>query len=117
MQPEERDIAYLWDMNQAALEISDFIRNQSLVEFRNNRQLRYAVERLLMIIGEAANRVSEEFKHAHPEIPWIQIIGQRNILAHEYGEIRVERLWIVAAERIPELISQLKPLIPPPPSI
>lgn len=64
------------------------------------------------MIGEAANHVSGTFKKAHPEIPWKGIIGQRNVLAHEYGEILVERIWLVATERIPELLKLLDPLIP-----
>ena len=68
------------------------------------------------IIGEAANRVSRGFRAAHPEIPWQQIVAQRNILAHEYGEIDDSLVWRVATDRIPELISYLKPIVPPLPS-
>jgi len=52
-----------------------------------------ATERSVEIIGEAARHVSPEFIAAHPEIPWRQIIGQRNILAHEYGQIDHEMLF------------------------
>lgn len=112
MQPEERDIALLWDMQKAAQEIIDFLGDTSFEQFSENKVLRYAVERLLLIIGEAANRVSNSFRMQHPEIPWIGIIGQRNVLAHEYGEIQVERIWLAARDRIPELLDLLKPLIP-----
>jgi len=69
----------------------------------------------MLVIGEAAKNVSSTLRGAHPEIPWSSIIAQRNILAHEYGEILVERIWRVASERIPELIKLLDPLIPEPP--
>jgi len=39
-----------------------------------------------MILGEAANHVSKDYQVQHPEIAWGQIIGLRNVLAHEYGE-------------------------------
>ena len=78
--------------------------------------LRYAVERQVLVIGEAAARVSEDLRQAHPEIPWKSIIGQRNVLAHEYGEILVERVWLVAKDRMPELIRLLEPLVPSPPA-
>jgi uncharacterized protein with HEPN domain len=55
--------------------------------------IRYAVERQLLVIGEAANRVSAEFQETHPEIPWRQMIGLRNVLAYEYGEIKGDRIW------------------------
>ena len=112
MQPEERDAALLWDMREAAREITQFIKDVSYEEFESNKVIRYAVERQILAIGEAAGRVSSTFRDAHPEIPWISIIAQRNILAHEYGEILVERIWRVASERIWELIRQLDSLIP-----
>jgi uncharacterized protein with HEPN domain len=78
--------------------------------------LRYAVERQIHVIGEAARRVSDTFSGNHPEIPWKGIIGLRNVLAHEYGEVLVERIWRVATERLPELVRALDPLIPKPPT-
>ena len=115
MQPEERDAALLWDMREAAREIAQFIAGVSYEEFASNKVLRYAVERQLLVIGEAAKNVSSTLRGGHPEILWSSIIAQRNILAHEYGEILVERIWRVASERIPELIKLLDPLIPKPP--
>jgi len=112
---EDRDLALLWDMREAARDITTFLQGVTFFHFDSNKMLRYAVERQLVVIGEAANHLSETFKKAHPEIPWKGIIGQRNVLAHEYGEILVERIWLVATERIPELLQLIDPLIPPPP--
>jgi uncharacterized protein with HEPN domain len=78
--------------------------------------LRGAVERHLEIIGEAANRLSRGFRAAHPEIPWRGIIGQRNVLSHEYGDVDDIMIWKVVTDRIPELIHQLEQIIPPLPS-
>jgi len=77
--------------------------------------LRGAVERHLEIIGEAAKWVSKAFQKVHPEIPWHRIIAQRHVLAHEYGEIKLELIWKVATLHISELIGNLEPLVPPPP--
>jgi uncharacterized protein with HEPN domain len=115
MQPEERDAALLWDMREAASEITLFIKDVGYEEFESNKVIRYAVERQILVIGEAAGRVSSTFRDTHPEISWVSIIAQRNILSHEYGEILVERIWRVASEHIPELIKLLDPLIPQPP--
>lgn len=104
MPPEDRDLALLWDMREAARDIAEFMRGMTFFHFNSNKMLRYAVERQLLVIGEAANHISETFKQTHQEIPWKGIIGQRNVLAHEYGEILVERIWLVATERILELI-------------
>jgi uncharacterized protein with HEPN domain len=105
MRPEERDLSYLWDMRQAASEIIEFMLGVPYDLFEKDKKLRYAVERQLMVIGEAAAYVSAEFQELHSEIPWNQIIGQRNILAHEYGKILVERIWLKATKSIRELIN------------
>ena len=62
---------------------------------------------------EAARGISDEFQKEHPEVPWRGIISQRHFLAHEYGEVRQEKLWRVATVRIPELQEQLDKFIPP----
>lgn len=113
MLPEERDAAYLWDVLEAAKEIIQFVEGLTLNAFEQNKPVRYAIERQLLVIGEAANHISPGFKGKHPEIPWPGIIAQRNILAHEYGEILVERIWVTAKEKIPVLVKQLEPLVPP----
>ncbi len=113
MLPEDRDAAYLWDMIQAAKEVDEMIENHDLASFLADRVLLRALERGVEIIGEAAKRISSVFMEAHPEIPWRQIIGQRNILAHEYGQIDHELLYKTAVDDIPELIVILENVLPP----
>ena len=118
MRAESRDAAYLWDMLDAARTIQEFVAGVRFDQYTRDRKLQLAVERALEIMGEAARRVSQEFKTAHPEIPWQGIIAQRNVLAHDYGEIKQDRIWRVASSHIPNLIVQLEPLIPPlPPEV
>jgi len=113
MPPENRDAAYIWDMVDAARTIQDFTAGVSLADYLLDRKLQLAVERAIEIIGEAARLVSAELKAQHPEIPWRQVVAQRNVLAHDYGEIKQDRIWLVATNRIPELVAQLQPLLPP----
>ena len=108
----KQDFTYLWDMREAAREISEFVQGVSYEEFEKNNQLRYAVERQLMVIGEAANHVSRKFQETHFEIPWAQIIGQRNVLAHDYGVIVTNRVWRAATINVPELLDALEKLLP-----
>jgi len=115
MLPEEKDAALLWDMLNAATEIVQFVEGVKYTEFQSNKMLRYAVERQVLVIGEAAKRVSVVFKDSCPQIPWTAIVGQRNILAHEYGEVLIERIWRVSTVFVPELIKLLTPFIPKPP--
>ena len=70
MRPEPKDMAYLWDMLDAARAIMQFIQGRSLEDLLADRMLRSAVERNLEIIGEAARRVSEKTRDGIPDIPW-----------------------------------------------
>jgi uncharacterized protein with HEPN domain len=108
MQPDERDAGYLWDMLDAARTVGQLIAGSSFHQYNNDRRTQLAVERAIEIIGEAAGRVSIAFQQAHPEIPWRQIIAQRNVLVHEYGEIKQYRLWRTATENIPKLCQILE---------
>jgi uncharacterized protein with HEPN domain len=83
MKPEEKNLAYIWDMYNETKQIIEFTTGVTYSEFVNNKLIRYAIERSLLILGEAANHVSYQFQEEHSEIPWHQIIGQRNVLAHE----------------------------------
>jgi uncharacterized protein with HEPN domain len=118
MLPNNRDAGYLWDMLQAARRLQYFTAGLSYEAYLESILLQSAVERQLEILGEAARRMSEDFRQAHPEIPWSAIIGQRNVIAHQYDDIELEQLWSVVTSDIPTLIAQLEPLIPPlPPNI
>jgi uncharacterized protein with HEPN domain len=103
-------------MRQAAQAIVDFTAGASLETYRRDRMLRRAVERELEIIGEAARRLSEAFRDAHPEIPWGQIVGLRNLIAHGYDRVDDERVWRLAIEEVPVLVGQLRALVPPAPA-
>jgi len=106
----EHDASYLWDMVEAGRAIQDFIAGIDLKGFLGNRMLQAAVERKVEILGEAARLLSEEFKKAHSEVPWKGIIGMRHVLAHEYGEIKQDRMWAVATVHVPRLLPQLERL-------
>jgi len=113
MRPEDRDPAYLWDMLEAAREIESMLGEYDLAAFLTDRVMLRAIERSVEILGEAARRISSTYRAAHPEIPWREIIGQRNILAHEYGQIDHELLYKTAKEDVPVLIIQIEQLLPP----
>jgi len=85
MQPEDLDPAYLWDMLDAARTVLEMTAKKRFDQYIKNRMLQLAVERSLEIIGEAASNVSPEFREKHPEIPWMRLIAERNVLAHRYG--------------------------------
>lgn len=115
MRPDNSDGSYLWDMLDSARAIREFVQNRTYDDYTDDRMLRGAVERNIEIIGEAAKSISKIYRDCHPEIPWSKIIAQRHVIAHEYGEIKQERIWVVATVHISDLILKLEQLIPTPP--
>ena len=112
MRHESQDIAHLWDIFKASDGIVLSVAGLELEHYLANENLRMAVERRVEIIGEAARRVSDAFRQAHPEIPWRDLVSQRNVLAHRYDEVDDQLMWRVATIRVPELIALVKPLLP-----
>lgn len=111
MRPDERDAAYLLDMYRYASKALEIVSSTSFHEYEKNWVQQLALERALEIVGEAARKISEDFRDAHPDIPWKSVIAHRHVMAHDYGEIRQERLWKTATADVPELIEVLKPLL------
>jgi uncharacterized protein with HEPN domain len=107
-----RDEAYLLDMLLAARQAIRFLEHLTQAQFETSDLHQTAVIRDLEIIGEAARLVSAEFRGAHPDIPWSQMIGMRNRLMHEYFRINLAAVWDTVQSDLPGLIAQLEPLIP-----
>lgn len=108
MPPDTKDMARLWDILDSGRAILSFINGRPFQEFLNDRMLRNAVERNLEIIGEAARRLSQSTRENNPDIPWTAIIGLRNVIAHEYGELRHEKIWRICINRLSERIEQIE---------
>jgi uncharacterized protein with HEPN domain len=108
---DEQAKSYLWDIRDAAREIHEFISGVKLNQFEKNKILRYAIERQLHVIGEAAVHISPQFRKKHPEINWARLIELRNVLAHEYGETLTNRVWLAATDGLPELLKALDALL------
>ena len=103
-----RDDERVADILEAASQISELIElGHDAWDKDRIRQL--ATERLLEIIGEAANTLSEEFRARHPGIPWRDIIGLRIVLAHHYHRVDPGQVWIIATTEVPRLIQDLHP--------
>lgn len=73
MQSNNRDIASVWDMVQATRYIQAFTENISFETYLNDIRTVSAVERQFEILGEAARRISEEFRQIHSRIDWQRI--------------------------------------------
>lgn len=109
----QRDLQFLLDMLQSAELITTYTHQCTEAEFVENVQLQDAVIRRLLIIAEAARRVSETTRQELFNISWQEINGMRNRLVHEYDDVNLNIVWNVVQSEIPPLIEELKLQIPP----
>ena len=108
-----RDGAYLLDMLLAAKKVQEFTVGATWASFLASEVPQNAVMRQVQIIGEAARNISDEFKTAHPDVPWKAIVGMCHRLVHDYFRIVPERVWEVVEHDIAPLIAQIGPVVPP----
>jgi uncharacterized protein with HEPN domain len=54
-----------------------------------------------LIIGEAANQISDEFQERHDTIPWSSMIGTRNIIIHGYNQVKLQIVWKILQRDLP----------------
>ena len=102
---------YLSDIDEAMTDAQQFAEGHTLEDFREDRQLRYAIERAPEIIGEATSNVSDEVKAQDDTLPWREMRGLRNIVAHEYHRVDPARVWRVVTEDIPRTQEKVRALL------
>jgi uncharacterized protein with HEPN domain len=75
--------------------------------FEADRFAQQAVAYNLAVLGEAARALSSDLRDRYPDIPWHNVIAQRNVVVHEYHSLETESLWKTAREDVPRLDQQL----------
>lgn len=63
------------------------------------------------VIGEAANRVPDDFRSIPPQVSWRQVVDLRNRLIHGYDTIDFDTLWEIVRDELPPLIEHLDAII------
>jgi uncharacterized protein with HEPN domain len=106
-----RDRVYVVDMLEAARLAIQYSAGKNERDFLADAQCQDAVIRRFEIIGEAARRISNPFRLRHPEIPWTEMIGMRNLLIHEYDDVDLRIVWQTVIVELPKLVVQLEALL------
>lgn len=99
------------DIIESGKKILAYTSNLSFEDFTKDEKTIDAVIRNFEIIGEAANRLPDNFKENHPEIDWQRIRGFRNRIVHDYFGIDFTIVWKIKNSFLPTLISKLETLI------
>lgn len=105
-----RDRTYLLDILEAAKLAISYVENKDEEAFLADIQCQDAVIRRFEIIGEAARRISDEFRLAHPQLPWTEMIGMRNLLIHEYADVDLHSVRRTVIRELPTIVDKIKAL-------
>jgi uncharacterized protein with HEPN domain len=98
------------DILESGQKILQYTAGLTLEQFSADSKTVDAVIRNFEIIGEAANRLPEEFKETHPEIDWHKIRGFRNRIVHDYFGIDYSIVWVIKETFLSPMIEQLAQL-------
>ena len=110
---EGRLVDYLDHMMTAANDARGFVDGMTKEDFLVDKRTQQAVVMSLVIIGEAASRVMDqysEFAAVHPAIPWRGMRGMRNRIAHGYFDVNLEVVWDTVRAALPDLSERLEEL-------
>lgn len=99
---------YRQDILDAIDKIERYASDLNLERFQQDELWIDAINMNLLIIGEAANAVPTDVQQRHAAVDWRNIIGLRNILAHEYFRLNLDRIWNVIAAELPPLKQQIE---------
>ncbi len=97
-----RDQFYLRHILDAASKIEGYVF-VGRDEFMKASHWQDAVVRQLEIIGEATKRLSQDLRDRHPQVPWRQIAGLRDVLIHDYISVDVQAAWQITQKNLPEM--------------
>lgn len=100
----------LLHMVEASQTAMQFVSNRTRDDLQTDQMLSFAVVRAIEVLGEAANKVSEDVRLANPDIPWKAIVGMRNRLIHAYFDIDTDMVWETVQVEIPAILPYLQAL-------
>ena len=104
----QRDRVYLLDILESAKLALSYVGDKDREVFFKDIQSQDSVIRRLEIIGEAANRLSEDFKEKNKDVDWKRIKGFRNRIVHDYFGVDYSIVWQIIQHYLPSLIRAIK---------
>ncbi len=95
-------------MLDTAQRISALARPHTRESLEADEIAHLALLHLIQRLGEAASRLSADFRSAHDEFPWAEMIGMRNRIVHAYDDLDSEVVWHVATDDIEPVVAALE---------
>jgi uncharacterized protein with HEPN domain len=113
---QSRHLDYLAHMLDAIRQARSYVEGLGKQDFLKDKRTQDAVMLKLLVLGEAAAQMVSEcadFAGQHPEIPWKEMRGMRNRMAHGYFDINLDIVWDTIHQSLPELEDKLARIATP----
>jgi len=88
-----------------------FAEHRSREDLDHDQMLTLALIKAIETVGEAASKLSPEFRDSHPELPWPSIMGMRHKLVHAYFEVDPDMVWHTTVNELLPMIQDLERII------
>ena len=112
MKGKTADLVRLKHISNCISDLEEILKGVDADSFYRSNEKKYAVERILQIIGEAVNRISEQtLEKASHSFRWRDVVDFRNLITHEYFRVDYTIVYKLATEEIPKLKSVIQSLI------
>ena len=103
---------YLVQIVERLERIESFTRG-GRAAFLDDPMVQDAVIHNFEVIGEAAKRVPDDFRAAHPEIPWRELAAFRDVLIHQYEGVSLNEVWSTVEGDLPAVMMAIRAVLPP----
>lgn len=111
MREPVKDTARLLHILESIDNIYEFADRKTFEQIENDKMCFFAIVYQLVVIGEAANMLTKEFRDEHPKTPWREIISMRNFIVHGYNVVDKTEVWSVIENDLGPVKQQIEQYI------
>ncbi len=111
MEPKREYLDFLQDIVESMELAQEYVKGITFEEMVADRMRRDSVERTIERVGEAATRIPSEIRRMYPDIPWVNMVGMRNIISHAYDRLSYQIIWDTIHESIPKYLPLVRDML------
>ena len=105
------DFTRVKHMLTLANDLQFYVKNRTRADLDKDRTFSLVVIKTVETLGEAASKITRNFRNKYPKLPWLDMIDMRNRLIHDYYAYDYDDIWLFAINKIPPIIPRLEAIL------